>query len=223
MIHKDAAAEADPIREVPSRVTPIQPPEASEQGSQPSQTREGFLYLFKDIGSDEAEQFCAGLWAGANALRSVPDPRITVFINSGGGSVAAGFAMIEMIYKVKRDLRIPVETVVLGYAHSMGAAVVQAGDHRKMGYFSTMMLHSSSWQVSGRDSEVFRDIKKLSDLYQRMTAELFYRRTGIHSPAWWRRFIYSGKERYLSAQECLKLNLVDEVCEFLDECYLPPR
>lgn len=38
---------------------------------------------------------------------------------------------------------------------------------------------------------------------------------------WWRRFIYSGKERYLSAQECLKLRLVDEVCQFLDECYLP--
>lgn len=110
--------------------------------------------------------------------------------------------------------------MILGYAYSMGANVFQAGDHRRMGYFSTMMLHSASWQVSGRDSEVFKDLKKLSDLYQRMSAELFYRRTGLHSPAWWRRFIYSGKERYLSAQECLKLGLVGEVCEFLDECYI---
>lgn len=180
----------------------------------------GSYYLFKDIDNAEAERFCSSLWAGATLLSQAPAGRIAVYINSGGGSVGAGFAMIEMLYKIKRELHIPVETVILGYAHSMGANVFQAGDHRRMGYFSTMMLHSASWQVSGRDSEVFRDLKKLSDLYQRMSAELFYRRTGLHSPAWWRRFIYSGKERYLSAQECLKLGLVDEVCEFLDECYL---
>ena len=113
------------------------------------------------------------------------------------------------------------DTVVLGYAYSMGATIFQAGDHRRMGYFSTMMLHSSSWEVSGKDREVFVDQRKLAALYQEMTAELFSRRTQLHSPRWWRRFIYSGKERYLSAQECLKLRLVDEVCQFLDECYLP--
>ena len=42
----------------------------------------------------------------------------------------------------------------------------------------------------------------------------------MHTPAWWRRFIYSGKERYLSAQECLRPGLVDEVCQFLEECYI---
>ena len=183
----------------------------------------GMYYLFKAIDEAEAERFCATLWAMASALVQVPGSRIVVLINSGGGSVGAGYAMIEMMYKIKRELGIPVDTVILGYAYSMGAVLFQAGDHRRMGYFSTMMLHSSSWQVSGRDSEVFTDLKKLADLYQGMTAELFHRRTELHSPQWWQRFIYSGKERYLSAQECLKLGLVDEVCQFLDECYLPTR
>jgi len=197
-----------------------QEPASPEAGSADAPGHAGVYYLFKDIDNAEAERFCSGLWAGASLLSRVPDGRITVYVNSGGGSVGAGFAMIEMLYKIKRELRIPVDTVILGYAYSMGANVFQAGDHRRMGYFSTMMLHSASWQVSGRDGEVFRDLKKLSDLYQRMSAELFYRRTGLHSSAWWRRFIYSGKERYLSAQECLKLGLVDEVCQFLDECYI---
>jgi len=188
------------------------------QAAEPGAT--GAYYLFKGIDDAEAERFCSALWTAAELLSGRPGGRIAVYINTGGGSVGAGFAMIEMLYKIKRELRVPVETVVLGYAYSMGAHVFQAGDHRKMGYFSTMMLHSPSWQVSGRDSEVFRDLKKLSDLYQRMSAELFYRRTGLRTPDWWRRFIYSGKERYLSAQECLKLGLVDEVCQFLDECYL---
>ena len=182
-------------------------------------------YLFKDIDNAEAERFCASLWAMGNTLAQTPGSRIVVVINSGGGSVGAGFAMIEMMYKVKRELGIPVDTVILGYASSMAAIIFQAGDYRRMGYFSTMMLHSGTWQVSGRDSEVFTDLKKLSDLYRRMTAELFYRRTGIHSQSWWRRFIYSGKERYLSSQECLEHKLVDEVCQFLDQCYLaiPPE
>ena len=180
----------------------------------------GQYYLFRAIDDAEAERFCATLWAMSNNLVSVPGSRISIVINSGGGGVGAGFAMIEMMYKVKRELGIPIDTVILGYAYSMGAVLFQAGDHRRMGYFSTMMLHSASWQVSGRDSEIFGDLKKLSDLYQRNIATLFHRRTGLHTVDWWRRYIYSGRERYLSPQECLKHGLVDEVCEFLDECYL---
>ncbi|MBI2304757.1 MAG: ATP-dependent Clp protease proteolytic subunit [Chloroflexi bacterium] len=195
--------------------SPAPGPSASMEGSR------GTYYLFEEVSNAEAKRFCGTLWAMATALVQVPESRITVLINSGGGSVGAGFAMIEMMYKVKRELGIPVDTVILGYAYSMGATIFQAGDHRSMGYFSTMMLHSSSWQVSGRDSEVFKDLKKLSDLYQGMTAELFFRRTELHSAQWWQHLIYSGTERYLSAQECLKLRLVDEVCQFLDECYRP--
>lgn len=180
-------------------------------------------FLFKNIDDAEAEQFCAGVWNAANALVQLPQSRLAVFINSAGGSVGAGFAMIEMMYKVKRELGIALDTVILGQAYSMGATVFQAGDVRRMGYFSTMMLHSGAWQVAGKDTEVFRDTKKLADLYQRMIGELFCRRTGQRSPEWWARFIYSGRERYLSAKECLKLGLVDEVCQFLDECYLPSQ
>lgn len=200
-------------------------PGTTPDGCTPGQTSRAdpptaVYYLFKVIDDAEAERFCAWMWQVGNALAGVPGARITVFINSGGGSVGAGLAMIEMMYKVKRELGVPVDTAILGYAYSMGASVFQAGDVRRMGYFSTMMLHSSAWQVAGPDSHVFQDLKKLSDLYQNMSAELFHRRTGQRSPQWWRRFIYSGKERYLSPQECLKLGLVDEVCQFLDECYL---
>lgn len=59
----------------------------------------GSYYLFKDIDNPEAERFCSGVWAWANLLSRVPDSRITVYINSGGGSVGAGFAMIGMLYK----------------------------------------------------------------------------------------------------------------------------
>lgn len=63
--------------------------------------RTGVYWLFRDIDNAEAERFCASLWAMGSSLSQVPGGRILVALNSGGGSVGAGFGMIEMMYKVK--------------------------------------------------------------------------------------------------------------------------
>ena len=179
------------------------------------------VYFIRDINDQEAERFAKSLLIMGTGLKSYPGRRITVFINSGGGSVGAGFAMMEAIYKVKRDFGVPVDTVILGYAYSMGAIISQAGDKRLMGFFSTMMLHGGTWTIVGEDQRIFGDYQKLATLYQTKIGELFARRTGLHTPRWWTRFIYSGRDRFLSPSECMKLGLVDEVCSF-DECYTPP-
>jgi ATP-dependent protease ClpP protease subunit len=44
-------------------------------------------------------------------------------------------------------------------------------------------------------------------------ADLFARRTGHRDSAWWRRFIWSGRERFMGPDECLELGLVDEILE----------
>jgi ATP-dependent Clp protease protease subunit len=116
-----------------------------------------------------------------------------------------------MMDEVRRRYQVKINTVITGYAYSMGAIVFQAGDHRTMGIYSTMMLHSSSWMLSGEDEKIFEDYAKLAEHYRRMVAELFARRTGQHTPKWWERYIYSGRDRFLSAAECLKLGLADEV------------
>ena len=181
------------------------------------------VYFVRDINDVEAERFAKSLLVIASHLkRGGGQPRITVYINSGGGSIGAGFAMMEMMYKVKRDFNIPVDTVVLGYAYSMGAIIAQAGDRRSMGFFSTMMLHGGTWTVMGEDQKIFTDYQKLASMYQGRIGELFHRRTGTHTPRWWTNYVYSGRDRFLSATECLKLRLVDEVCEF-DTCYIIPR
>ena len=180
------------------------------------------VYFIRDINDVEAERFSKSLLVIASHLnRAGGRPRITVYINSGGGSMGAGFAMMEMMYKIKRDFNIPVDTVVLGYAYSMGAIIAQAGDRRSMGFFSTMMLHSGQWTVMGEDQKIFADYQKLATTYQQKIGELFHRRTGTHTPRWWTNFVYSGRDRFLSATECMKLRLVDEVCEF-DTCYIIP-
>jgi ATP-dependent Clp protease protease subunit len=177
-------------------------------------------YFLSDITDEEAERFSKSMLIMASQLKGRPEPRITVFINSGGGSVGAGFAMMEMMYKMKRDFGVQVNTVVTGYAYSMGAIVFQAGDKRFMGAFSTLMLHSVSWVVSGEDTRIFKDVQKLAIHYQGLIGELFAQRSGKHTPRWWRNFIYSGRDRFLSAKECLRMGLADEICSF-EQCYIP--
>src|SRR5205085_9519950 len=134
----------------------------------------------------------------------------TVYINSGCGSVGAGLAMMHMMDEVRRRYAVKINTVITGYAYSMGAIVFQAGDHRTMGIYSTMMLHSSSWMLSGEDEKIFEDYAKLAEHYRKLVAELFFKRTGLHTARWWQRYIYSGRDRFLSAAECLKLRPADE-------------
>jgi len=177
------------------------------------------IYFLRDIDDVQAERFSKTMLVIASIFKREPGRRITVYINSGGGSVGAGFAMIETIFRIKREYGVPVDTVILGYAYSMGAIISQAGDNRSMGFFSTMMLHSSSWTILGDDQKIFSDYQKLSKLYQSRIGELFHRRTKMHSVSWWTRFIYSGRDRFLSSAECLDLKLVDEVCAF-DTCYI---
>ena len=132
-----------------------------------------------------------------------------------------------MVYHMKREHGVKVNMHVTGSAFSMAAVLVQAGDHRSMGSLSTMMLHSASWVLSGEDERIFRDYEKLSDHYQNVTSQIFAKRTGMHDARWWRRFIYSGRDRYMGAEECLELGLVDEICQAAESpdptAVRPPR
>lgn len=171
------------------------------------------IYFLRDINDQQAEMFSKALVIMATLREGKPDSPITIYINSGGGSMGAGFAIMEMLYRVKRQYNVRINTVVTGYAYSMGAIVVQAGDKRTMGPLSTMMLHGGTWFLAGEDDRIFRDYQKLAVHYQELVGQIFAQRTGLHDAQWWREFIYSGRDRCLTAQECKELNLVDEVMD----------
>ncbi len=173
-------------------------------------------YFLGDINEEEAERFSKAILLMSIERQGNPNLPLTVYVNSGGGSFGAGLAMMEMMYKVKRDYGVVVNTVVTGYAYSMGAIVLQAGDKRSMGEFSTLMLHGGSWVLSGEDEKIFKDYYKLAEHYKGIVGELFARRCGKHSPKWWQRFIYSGHDKFLTARECLALGLVDEISQPVD-------
>jgi ATP-dependent Clp protease, protease subunit len=183
---------------------------AAQQARRQELDRHG-VYFIGEITDDQAESFSKTLLLMSIERQGNQNAPINLYINSGGGSVGAGLAMMQMMDEVRRLYGVKINTTITGYAYSMGAIVFQAGDRRTMGAYSTMMLHSSSWILSGQDEQIFEDYAKLAEHYRHMVAELFARRSGLRTVRWWERFIYSGHDRFLSAAECLKLQLVDEV------------
>jgi ATP-dependent protease ClpP protease subunit len=185
---------------------------------QESQTRRLALeatgvYFISEIDPPHAEDLFRSLLLMALSRKGDRSKPITLFINSGGGSLGDGLAMMEFINRMRRDQEVRIDTAVLGYAYSMGAVVLQAGDHRTIGRFGTVMLHSTSWIISGDDERIFKDFQRLASHYQETVAQLFAARTGYRDAGWWRRFIWSGHDRFLGPQECLDLGLVDEIVE----------
>jgi ATP-dependent Clp protease protease subunit len=166
-------------------------------------------YFLGDIDDQSAQRFSESLLLMAIARRADPSSPITVYINSGGGSVGSGIAIMEMIFKTRADYGVTINTVVTGFAYSMGAIVFQAGDRRLMGSYSTLMLHSPQWFIAGSDQRIFTDYAVLADHYKNLVANLFAQRTGKHDSTWWLEFIYSGRDRFLTARECIDLGLAD--------------
>lgn len=171
------------------------------------------VYFISEIDPAHAEDFFRSLLLMSLPRQGRRDEPITLYINSGGGSLGDGLAMMEFINRMRRDHGVRIDTAVLGYAYSMGAIVLQAGDRRTIGRFGTLMLHSTSWILSGDDERIFKDFHRLSAHYQETVAELFAARTGRRDTAWWRRFIWSGRDRFLGPDECLELGLVDEIVD----------
>jgi len=139
------------------------------------------------------------------------DKPITIYINSGGGSVGAGLGMMQLIYRMRALYKVTINTVVTGYAYSMGAIVFQAGDKRLIGSFSTLMLHQPQWFLSGSDQQIFNDYAVLAQHYKNIVSNIFAQRSGQHDAAWWESFIYSGRDRFLTAAECISLGLADDI------------
>jgi ATP-dependent protease ClpP protease subunit len=172
------------------------------------------VYFVTEIDPAHAEELGKSLLVMASSRAGEPnDDPITLYINSGGGSVGDGLAMIESINLMRTRYHVRIDTAILGYAYSMGAIVAQAGDTRSIGRFGTLMLHSSEWTISGADAKVFKDYQRLSEHYQDVIAALFAARSGHRDAIWWRRFIWSGRDRFLGPDECLELGLVDRIDE----------
>jgi len=91
------------------------------------------VFLNGEVNDEKAFEVNARLLA----LAEVSDEPIALWINSPGGSIYAGWAIIDTM----RGLKVPVCTFICGYACSMGGLISIAGHKRVMTSNSIWMAH----------------------------------------------------------------------------------
>jgi len=97
------------------------------------------INLVGEVDDRLAYQICSALLVLDEEDQKKP---IQMFINSPGGSIHAGLAIIDTMNFIKA----PVYTIVTGLAASMGAAILSAGakGHRMSLSNASIMLHQAS-------------------------------------------------------------------------------
>jgi ATP-dependent Clp protease protease subunit len=140
---------------------------------------------------------------------SDPDKPIHFYINSPGGSVTAGLA----IYDVMQFVKCPVYTYCLGFAASMGAVLLTAGEagHRTSMPSSRIMIHQPSLGgeggMHGQASDI--EIQAREILYQKeRLAMILAKHSGKTLETIHREF---DRDLYLSPEEAKTYGLIDSV------------
>jgi len=133
---------------------------------------------------------------------------IYMYMTSPGGEVDAGLGLVSTIQGIQREGR-PVNIHVQGGAYSMGAIILQAATKRTCEPYSFFLLHAFHYGSEEHRLDHHEDYIDYVKRQDQACDELFAARTG--KPWTYFRKKYDRRHWFLSAQEALDENLVDEV------------
>ena len=119
------------------------------------------LYIYGDIEDYKWLESDVTSYQIAKELSGITTEEIDVYINSYGGSVAAGLA----IYNSLKQHKAKVKTYCDGFACSIASVIFMAGDERMMSGSSLLMVHNPWTNVSGNAEE----LRKTADDLDKMT------------------------------------------------------
>ena len=160
------------------------------------------LFVYGDI-SDSAYWDEVGAKEFVADLSKVTSNDITVRINSGGGSVFAGFAMYNSLKQHKANITVRVD----GLAGSAASIIAMAGDKIIMPLGSMMFIHNSWTYAAGNASE----LSDYADMLKKIDAsmlEVYKAKTGLDEKAI---KDLMDKDSWLTAFEAKELGFATDV------------
>ena len=133
---------------------------------------------------------------------------ITIYINSPGGSISSGFA----IYDVMNKIKCPVHTMVMGIAASMAAFILCSGSrgNRYALPNASIMIHQPKGAIEGQATEVEIYAKRLVDLRQELY-KIMAKNTGMS----YEEMAYAcERDNYLTPKKALEMGFIDKIISF---------
>ena len=187
-------------------------PYVIEQTNRGERSYDIFSRLLSDriiVLSDEVNDATASLVVAQLLYLEGQDPGkdISLYINSPGGSVTAGFAIYDTMQYIKCD----VSTICMGMPASMGAFLLAGGAKGKRYALpnAEIMIHQPSGGAKGQATEIEIAAENILKTKKRLN-EILAANTGKPYEV-----IAADTERdhYLSAQEAVEYGLIDSVIE----------
>lgn len=140
-------------------------------------------------------------------LDSLNDKDISIYINSPGGSVTAGFAIYDTMNFIKSD----VSTICIGIAASMGAFLLSSGTKGKRYSLpnSEVMIHQPLGGAQGQATEIKIAAEHILKTRQKLN-DILAKNTGKEKS-----IIENDTERdfFMDSHEALEYGLIDKILE----------
>jgi len=175
---------------------------------------ENFVYRFSgEVGTNAVRQ-CMGKLTQWSRLH--PKCNMEIIFSSPGGSIIDGFELFDHI----QDLRYNghhVTTGTLGMAASMAGILLQAGDARWIGHQAWMMIHRAAFGAWGKTFEIEDEVEFVKRVEERCL-DIFVSRSKLTKQKIKKN--WDRKDWWISADEALELELVDEVRAKMPEAKL---
>lgn len=150
--------------------------------------------------------------------RDRPEIDVDMIINSPGGGIFAGFALVDYIDGMHGRGH-SVNITAYGMAASMGGVILQAGKKRLMGPSAHILIHEASFSASGSTANV-EDELELVHLLQDRILDMYAARAeqagkaGTASNPMSRRVLkgkWQRKDWWISAQDSVRYGFVDGI------------
>lgn len=164
--------------------------------------RERIIFVNGQIEDGMAAIICAQL---LSLEADNPQKEISLYINSPGGVVTAGFA----IYDTMRYIRCPISTVCMGFAASMGSFLLMAGSPGRRIALpnSQIVVHQPLGGFQGQASDIERHAENILRVKRRMI-DLYAKHCGRTVEEVERTL---DRDHFMSAEDAKAWGLVDHV------------
>ncbi len=164
--------------------------------------KERIVFLTGEVNDEVASLICAQLLF---LEAENPEKEISFYINSPGGVVTAGLAILDTMKYIK----CPVSTVCMGQACSMGSLLLTCGAKGRRFALpnARVMIHQPSGGFQGQATDMEIHVKEILAIKKRLN-QIYVEQTGQDLKT-----IEAAMERdnFMTAEEAKKFGLIDAV------------
>ena len=138
-------------------------------------------------------------------LDSINNDEISLYINSIGGSVIQGLAIIDCMNIIKSD----VATYCVGSAYSMGAIILSCGCKGKRYALpnSEIMIHSPSSSLTGKTEEIALSFRRLDKTKEKLI-EILAKNTKKNKKQINK---YFSCDSFMNSTDSLEFGIIDKI------------